>query len=111
MGLLSFLKPQRKRPARARALTHFEKGEHDGFKGRANRYADRAYLERVVWESASKTKRAQQIRGGYTKEDHGLLLDPYGNAKMIELQLKAPGTPEEYKLGYHVGTKLRKRRG
>jgi hypothetical protein len=113
VGLLSWIsKSQRKRPVVYRStLTPFEKGENDGIKGRANRYAKRAYLERVAWECASKTERAQQLRGGYTESAHGLLLDPYGNSKMIERQLAAPGTPEEYKLGYRMGTKLRRRGG
>jgi hypothetical protein len=85
----------------------YDQGFVDGLKGRANRYADRQCLERVAWKLASKTKRAQQLRGGYTKDNHGLLLDPYGNKKMIVLQLADPATPEEYKLGYRAGTAQR----
>ena len=97
------------RPSRGRvrrsALTPFEEGENDGLKGRANRYADRAYLERVAWECASKAKQVQQLRGGYTPDKHGLKLDPYGDTKMISRQLAARGTPEEYKRGYRAGVK------
>lgn len=87
----------------------YNQGFRDGLKGRANRYADDLYLNRVAWQLASKTARAKQLKGGYTEDDPGLSLDPYGNAKMIELQLAAPGTPEEYRLAYQGGTKQRRR--
>ena len=83
--------------------TSYEAGMRDGYKGRANRYASRRQLEESAWKVASKAERARQIRGGYTATDHGLLLDPYDNLKMIKLQLAAPGTPEAYKQGYWAG--------
>ena len=96
--------------APAARSTPFEKGKVDGFKGRANRYATRVFLSETAWKAASKAERAKQIRGGYTgPQDHGLVHDPYGKPKMTKMQLAFPGTPAEYKRGYAVGLKARKR--
>src|SRR6201987_2754162 len=50
----------------------YEAGKFDGYKGRANRFANRQFLEETAWKAASKAERKQQLRGGYTVSEHGL---------------------------------------